>query len=133
MISGGGNSAYAASKHAVVGLSEVLREELRSAAPAVGVTVLCPGPVSTHIRESARNRPANRQPTTVDSDADPAAALPHFEHRVPTVSADEAAYCALAAVETDQFWALTNPGNAPEVRGRIEELLADLPDQKTGS
>ena len=56
-IPGGGNGAYSASKHAVVGLSETLRVELDEVAPEVGVTVLCPGPVPSRIHESARNRP----------------------------------------------------------------------------
>ncbi len=46
---------YIASKYAVVGLSEVLREELAS--EAIGVSVLCPGGVVTRIGEAARNRP----------------------------------------------------------------------------
>lgn len=48
--------AYVATKYAVVGISETLRAEL---APAnIGVTVLCPGVVSTEIFHSERNRPA---------------------------------------------------------------------------
>ena len=57
-IPGGGNGAYSATKHAVVGLSETLRVELDAVAPEVGVTVLCPGPVPSRIHDSARNRPA---------------------------------------------------------------------------
>ena len=41
-IPGGGNGAYTASKHAVVGLSETLVEELATVGVEVGVTVLCP-------------------------------------------------------------------------------------------
>lgn len=50
-----GLGVYAASKYAVVAVSEVLRDELREA--NVGVSVLCPGGVRTRIFESARNRP----------------------------------------------------------------------------
>src|SRR4029077_12533938 len=57
-IPGGGNGAYSASKHGVVGLSETLRVELDDAAPEIGVTVLCPGPVPSRIHDSSRNRPA---------------------------------------------------------------------------
>ena len=46
---------YIASKYAVVGLSEVLRDELAS--EGIGVSVLCPGGVVTRIGEAARNRP----------------------------------------------------------------------------
>ena len=46
---------YNATKHAVLGYSDVLRRELP---PFVGVSVLCPGVVRTEIWDSARNRPA---------------------------------------------------------------------------
>lgn len=58
-IPGGGNAAYSATKHAVIGFSETLRLELALVAPAVGVTVLCPGPVPTRIHDAERNRPAD--------------------------------------------------------------------------
>lgn len=50
---------YAATKHAVLGLSEALRRELDLADVNVGVSVLCPGGVSTHIMASGRNWPSD--------------------------------------------------------------------------
>jgi len=50
-------SPYSATKHAVVGLSEGLFHELALHGSKVGVTVLCPGFVSTRLHESARNWP----------------------------------------------------------------------------
>ena len=47
--------AYAASKHAVVGLGECLRAEL--APLGIGVTIACPGLVATEIWDGARVRP----------------------------------------------------------------------------
>ncbi|MBM7422963.1 SDR family NAD(P)-dependent oxidoreductase [Spongiibacter marinus] len=49
--------AYTASKYAVVGMSEVLKEELKDS--HLGVSVLCPGIVKTQIYQSERNRPDN--------------------------------------------------------------------------
>ena len=50
-----GLTVYNASKYAVVGISETIRQEL---APLnIGVSVLCPGEVSTNIGTSQRNRP----------------------------------------------------------------------------
>ncbi len=50
-----GLSVYNASKYAVVGISETIRQEL---APSnIGVSVLCPGIVATNIFSSGRNRP----------------------------------------------------------------------------
>lgn len=52
---GRNQGAYAASKYAVVALSEALEQEAREA--GIGVTVLCPGAVRTSIFDSAATRP----------------------------------------------------------------------------
>lgn len=46
--------AYCATKHAIVGLSEALRAELRE--HNVGVTAVCPGVIQTRVIEAARIR-----------------------------------------------------------------------------
>ena len=55
LISGSGN-AYNVTKYGVVALSEGLRVEL--APRGIGVSVLCPGFIRTHIVNSVRNLPA---------------------------------------------------------------------------
>jgi NADP-dependent 3-hydroxy acid dehydrogenase YdfG len=55
-----GLSVYNASKYAVVGISETIRQEL--APMGIGVSVLCPGVVATNIFDSGRNRPAEMKP-----------------------------------------------------------------------
>jgi NAD(P)-dependent dehydrogenase (short-subunit alcohol dehydrogenase family) len=57
-----GTNAYAVTKAGVVALSETLALELAQDHPKVGVTVLCPGPVSSNIRRAQRNRPAELPP-----------------------------------------------------------------------
>ena len=52
-----GGSIYTTSKYAVVGMSEVMRTDL--ARYNIGVSVLCPGGVTTNVAKSGRNRPAN--------------------------------------------------------------------------
>jgi len=53
-------TAYTATKFAVLGLSEALREELRP--HGIGVTAICPGIVNTPITTSARARGAAADP-----------------------------------------------------------------------
>lgn len=53
---------YNVSKHGVVTLSEGLFAELAAVGSTVGVSVLCPGFVSTRIIDSARNRPEELMP-----------------------------------------------------------------------
>jgi NAD(P)-dependent dehydrogenase (short-subunit alcohol dehydrogenase family) len=50
----GGMGPYCASKHAVVGLTQVLASELHGS--PIGVTVLCPGIVNTPIMDAAQMR-----------------------------------------------------------------------------
>jgi NAD(P)-dependent dehydrogenase (short-subunit alcohol dehydrogenase family) len=45
------HAAYAASKHALVGISEVLRYDLKK--HAIGVSVICPGAVNTNLVQTA--------------------------------------------------------------------------------
>jgi NAD(P)-dependent dehydrogenase (short-subunit alcohol dehydrogenase family) len=52
---GANQGPYSMSKYAALCLSEALAQELEGT--NVGVTVLCPGPVSTNIARGARNRP----------------------------------------------------------------------------
>jgi len=55
------NSPYAVSKHGVVVLSETLYRELEQGGYSIGVSVLCPGVVSTRIYDCERNRPTELQ------------------------------------------------------------------------
>ena len=52
--------AYSATKFAVLGLSEALREELRP--HGIGVTAICPGIINTPITRAARARGALENP-----------------------------------------------------------------------
>lgn len=66
-----GMAAYAASKHAVLAVSEALFRELHVAKANVGVSVFIPGDnISTKILESERNWP-DRLGAVPDRDADP--------------------------------------------------------------
>jgi NAD(P)-dependent dehydrogenase (short-subunit alcohol dehydrogenase family) len=116
--------AYGASKCAVVGFSETLRAELEAEGSRVGVSVLCPGPVRTNIRFSARNR-GEGYGVTGRREGDPD---PHEQAFRATVSpdgfidADEAAAAALHAVREGQFWAITQPELMGSYQGRIREI-----------
>jgi NAD(P)-dependent dehydrogenase (short-subunit alcohol dehydrogenase family) len=55
LISGGGSIPYNVTKYGVVALSEGLRASL--APRGIGVSVLCPGFIRTHIMDSRRNLP----------------------------------------------------------------------------
>ncbi len=73
MNGGLGFSPYAASKLAVVAMSEGLKAQLEP--EGIGVSVLCPSFVRTGIGESGRNRPARYGEAPVLDPASPAAVL----------------------------------------------------------
>lgn len=112
---------YAATKHAVVALTETLARQL--AGSSVGVSVLCPGPVATRIRMAASPRPgregeALRSPTA----ARDAAGGPATKEGMDP--ADVAAH-VVAAVRDERFYILTHPDRADHaIRARMEGILA---------
>ncbi len=73
MISGMGFSPYAATKFAVVAMSEGLSTQLQP--HGIGVSVLCPHFVRTGIGDSGRNRPARYGEAPSLDPASPAAQL----------------------------------------------------------
>ena len=119
-IPGGGQAAYSASKHAVVGLSETLALELATVAPEVGVTVLCPGQVPTKIRDARRNRPADR-PETGSSTV-----LPDFRLTMDVATPAEVAEMVLAAIEDGLFYLVTAPDAGQWARTRAQGVIDGL-------
>ena len=122
LISAPALGAYGATKHAVVGLAAVLRDEL--APSGVGVSAVCPGVVRTRIFESERNRPdAVAGPTHLDEGSaglylDVAANAPG-----PELVADAVHDAVLA----NQLFVLPSPEVSRMVKDRIAEVEAALP------
>ena len=104
---------YAASKHAVVGLSESLQAELAERAPAVKVTVVCPALVRTALTESILG------PLPAKGEPDPAAA--------PSIlDPDVLAARVLAGVEADELYVVPSPGSAPRIEARMHDITSAI-------
>ena len=121
-IPGGGNAPYAASKYAVVGITETLALELADRGLDIGVTVVCPGRVATRIREAERNRPAALQDP--DYDGRPA----QFDGSTPAAAPEEVAAQVLGAIEAGRLFLLPGLDVAADVQARTARLAACLPD-----
>ena len=105
---------YTASKHAVLGLSAVLRGEL----PAhVGVSVLCPGLVDTGIWRSSERRPERFGGA---AKADPAAA----SWMKLGMSPAEVASRVVDGIRDENFYILSHPHVVEIARRRWEEVDA---------
>ena len=120
-IPGGGNAPYAASKYAVVGLSETLAVELAGRGLDVGVTIVCPGRVATRIRDAERNRPAALQDPGYDGR--PA----QFGESAPAADPEDVAAQVLDAIEARRLFLLPGFDVADSVRARAARLAACLP------
>lgn len=114
--------AYAASKHAVVGMGAVLRDEL---APArVGVSILCPGVVPTRIFHSERNSPADLDgPTHADNEV---VALYREVAAASPLTPAAVAAATLDAVRSSAAFVLPSPELDELVRARHAEVAAAM-------
>nr|WP_246351842.1 SDR family NAD(P)-dependent oxidoreductase [Sphingobium subterraneum] len=113
---------YAATKYAVVAMSEALRVELEP--DNIGVTVVCPGSVRTRILEAHRNRPADLKDTNV---APPAT----FSDPVGTIDPDQMGLQIRDAVIANQMYLVPltedNKVFIPMIKNRFDAILEALP------
>ena len=105
----GSGPIYAASKHAVVAISEELFKMTRWVGLPVGVSVLCPGWVRTAIMDADRNWPArlgDSPPPAVTAEViRPLVQRAIGEGMPPAAIADRVA----DAIVADKFWVLPHP------------------------
>ena len=109
-----GGSIYTTSKYAVVGMSEVMRTDL--ARYDIGVSVLCPGGVTTNVSKSGRNRPANLLRETDTSQL----GLGKLSEPVMADMLEAAVIgdMVLAAVLANDLYIFSHPGLKPVVDAR---------------
>lgn len=116
------NAIYTASKHAVLGLSDVMRSELPD---HIQVSVFCPGLTQSGFWDSNRSRP---QHLGGQSEAhDIARSIQDLGMR-----ADVAAQRALDAIESGAFYILTHPHNKAMVDDRYTEMTKAFEAQSKG-
>ena len=118
---------YCASKFAVLGMSESLEVELRTAGSPVGVSLLAPGPVKTRMVDAERNRPAD-----VPLAAEPGrlAVMERLAATTAEVGMDpaEVAGQVLDAIRTNTFFVLTHPEMAQAgVQRRLDWMATGTP------
>ena len=126
MINNMGFSPYAATKFAVVAMSEGLRMRLQPV--GIGVSVLCPDFVRTRIGESGRNRPeryGQAQPLDPNS---PAAALVAELARQIAQGLDPADVAArvVNAIRADELYIFTHPNMREAVGERFAAIQAAM-------
>jgi NAD(P)-dependent dehydrogenase (short-subunit alcohol dehydrogenase family) len=129
-----GAGIYTAAKHAVLGLSDVLRREM--AGSGVGVSVLCPGAVASQIWNGGRLRP--------EALGGPIAPRPGLEEAVAKgMEPALVAQLAFDGIARGAFVIATHPHVRAHASGRwdevsaafdhLDELALDLPDNEPTS
>ena len=119
-------AAYAATKHAIIGLSEALYRELQTDHPGIGVSVLCPGPVATNIESASRNRPERYGHSALSDIANPSGG-----ELLGNISADVVGDEVFKAIVTRNFWILTHADQFTEaIRSRAAQVCnSQNPDE----
>ena len=100
-----GLGAYCATKHALWPICEALRGEMDEAGRAIGVSMLMPGAVATHIFDQAA--PGRAEP-------------------VDSITPPEAARIAFAGALADRPLILTHPAFVERAEARFAQAVADL-------
>jgi NAD(P)-dependent dehydrogenase (short-subunit alcohol dehydrogenase family) len=120
------NGPYTTTKHAVVGLSKGLRQELDARCGGrVGVTVVCPGTVRTAIIDNLNRRPE----PNADRGPEVRAMLEATREQVTTtgITADEAGEIIADAVDQRRFWAFpAATALSPLLAYETDELFTHL-------
>ncbi|WP_420466009.1 SDR family NAD(P)-dependent oxidoreductase [Panacagrimonas sp.] len=114
-------SVYAATKHAVVALSECLHHDLQAERAAIGVSVLCPAFVRTAIADApAEDLAGATSPAAAEHLAATRKLMEHAR-----LSADDVAGIAIEGVLQDRFYILTHPGSRAGIEWRMRDILQD--------
>lgn len=109
-----GTTAYAASKAAVVAVSEVLAAELGDAGH-VGISILLPGLVRTNINANAAKRPGHRAGGPLTED---------FLPTMPVLEPAQVGAMVVDAIRSGRLYVFTHPDTKQQVVERSAALAA---------
>jgi NAD(P)-dependent dehydrogenase (short-subunit alcohol dehydrogenase family) len=124
LIVGAGSAPYAATKHAVVALSESLYLSLQELNSLVKVSVLCPGLVRTNIVNSERNRPEELRDEPVTPTPEIQARQALFKAAIEaSMLPGQVADVVFDAIRKEQFYILPHPEYTEVMKLRTDKLL----------
>jgi NAD(P)-dependent dehydrogenase (short-subunit alcohol dehydrogenase family) len=124
-----GGGVYAASKFAVVGLTESLAQELAARGAPIHVSLLCPAGVATRIVDAERNRPAALQNAPREASAAEQQQTHALREAIAAASPpEEIAEAVVAAIRAERFYVLPHAEWLPLIRERAEAIAhGDVP------
>ncbi|MBW3669469.1 MAG: SDR family NAD(P)-dependent oxidoreductase [Actinobacteria bacterium] len=116
---------YFVSKHAGLTLAEMLRRQLAAVGSSIGVSVLCPGAVSTRLiaREFDHQE---RQGASLADDEKQTALARLSEDNPEVMSPDAVADVVVDALRTERFYIFTHPSSLAGARSATQAVLDEL-------
>jgi NAD(P)-dependent dehydrogenase (short-subunit alcohol dehydrogenase family) len=120
-------SPYIATKFAVAGLTEALFYELSEVAPEVGVSLLCPGPVSTEFLNPERLVSDSGGGVGAGRAADERATRTYRLTVELGMKPTEVAERVVEAIRDDCFYIITHPHKKSEVATRADDIVNGRP------
>jgi len=120
----GDHAPYCASKAAVLSISQSLYSEMRAMTTRVGVSIVCPGMVSTRINQSWRNRPSEDLPWSDREREDLELKAASDVIQNSGVGAETVAEAVFEGMLADRFYIFTNQGSDVFVRSSLDRAIA---------
>ena len=116
--------AYAASKHAVLGITEALFAELQATGSPIGVSLLCPLFVKTQLVSDPTWSPSAGAPAATDNAVVAGVEQMLGDSLQSGMAPRQVGELVADAVERGQFWILTDEAMNDVVRQRFDGALA---------
>ena len=117
-------SPYIVSKHAVVALTESVYYELQTLDTEVGISALCPGPVSTGIARSERLRPEDLpEKAPLRSEMERTFDEMLTQGVEAGIDPDAVGPMVFEALRADRFWIFTHPLAEASILPRSRSIL----------
>lgn len=128
ILTGPGTGIYSATKFAIRGLSDALRYDLIP--HGIGVSVMCPGTVSTRLYESEENRQDRYMGEVNDTvRAQRSGTGELFRQVLPKgMDATRVGEIVLDAIRKNQFYIMTHVEIERDIRESFDEMIEALPD-----
>lgn len=132
LLATGEQALYSVTKFGVVALSETLRLQLKSQQAKVGVSVLCPGIISTNILENSEALAETREglyepPEELQQIITPL--LDNFRKRIKGgIDPDIVAHMVIDSVRKDRQFIVTNPDFARLMELKTRSVIKDALD-----
>jgi len=125
----GNGSIYGVSKHGVTRLTEGLYLDLRVRKAKIGVSLLCPGLIATHIVTSSRNRPdaLRNEDEVVTPEMLKMRQTAQERFLEAGMPADQVGDIVFDAIRERRFYVFTHPEQKPGVERRLRSIMNEEP------